>query len=110
MARPCDSSGVFLIRVFHIFQHNFGTVGSFVKASVRVRKPRCRLRKKKKIKSFLVRANYPLRLPDTCALVYTTNACLVLKKRLQVRGRVIFGPTTYLIKRRKFLKSFARVL
>lgn len=109
-SRPCDSSGVFLVRVFHIYQHNFGTVGSFLKASVRVRKPRSRLRRKKKIKSFLVRARYPLRLPDTATVVYSTNACLVLKKRLQVRGRVIFGPTTYLIKRRKFLKSFARVL
>jgi ribosomal protein L14 len=98
------------VRIFHIFQHTVGTIGSFLKASVRVRKPRSRLRRKRKVRSFLVRAKYPYQLPDTSLVTYSINNVLVLKRRLQIRGKVVFGPTTYTIKRKKFLKSFARVL
>lgn len=107
---PCDSTGVFLARIFHIYQHKVASVGSFVKASIRVTKPRCKVKKKKKIKNFIIRTKFPLILPDTSFFITNANASVLLKKRLSTRGRVLFGPTTYTIKRRKFLKSFARVL
>lgn len=107
---PCDSTGVFLARIFHIYQHSVGTVGCFVKASIRVTKPRCRIKKKKKIKNFIIRTRGPLNLADTTNYVTITNASVLLKKRLSMRGKVVFGPTSYTIKRKKFLKSFARIL
>lgn len=107
---PCDSTGVFLARIFHIYQHNIGTVGTFVKASIRVTKPRCKIKKKKKIKNFLIRTRNPLILPDSSYVIHLNNSSVLLKRRLSMRGKVVFGPTTYTIKRRKFLKSFARIL
>ena len=107
---PCDSTGVFLSRIFHVYQHNVGSVGVFVKASIRVTKPRCRIRKKKKMRAFIVRTAYPHYLPDRSYFVTTVNAGVLLKKRLSMRGRIVFGPAIYTVKRRKFLKSFARVI
>lgn len=107
---PCDSTGVFLARIFHVYQKNIADIATFVKVSVRVTKPRCRIRKKKKLRSFIVRTVSPIALPDSSIFRTTVNASVLLKKRLSMRGRVTFGPASYLVKRKKFLKSFARVL
>lgn len=110
LAIPCDSTGVFLVRIFQIYQHNIAKVGSFVKSSIRETRPFNKLKKKKKFKNFIVRTKKFLSLPDTSWYIHHENNLLILKKRLHLRGRVILGPTTYLIKRKKFLKSFVRIL
>ncbi len=107
---PCDSTGVFLSRIFHIYQHNYASVGVFTKVSIRVTKPRCRVRKKRKLRAFIVRTAYPHYMPDRSFFITTVNSGVLLKKRLSMRGRIVFGPAIYTVKRKKFLKSFARVL
>lgn len=107
---PCDSTGVFLIRVFHVYQYNFAKVGSFVKASIRVTQPKNFLRKKRKVKSFIIRTKFKFLMPDTSHYVYSQNNSIILKKRLKSRGRVVMGPTSYSIKRKKFLKSFVKII
>lgn len=110
MVIPCDSSGVYLARLFHTYQRKPALVGGFIKVSVRICKPRAKLRKKKKTRAFLIRAVARFVNPDTSSYNYITNNNLNLKKRLQIRGKSVWGPTTYRIKRRKFLKSFVKVL
>ena len=107
---PCDSSGVYLARLFHTYQRTPALVGSFVKVSVRVCKPRAKLRKKRKTRAFVVRCVARFTNPDTSSYNYISNNNLNLKKRLQIRGKSVYGPATYRIKRRKFLKSFVKVL
>ena len=99
-----------MVRIFQIYQNNFGKVGSFVKASIRETRPLNRLKKKRKVKNFIIRTKRYLQLPDTSWYIHTENNLLILKKRLYARGRVILGPTTYLIKRKKFLRSFVKIL
>lgn len=81
-----------------------------MKVSVRVCKPRAKLRKKKKTRAFVVRAVCGFLNPDTSVYYHITNNILSIKKRLQIRGRSVWGPTSYTIKRRKFLKSFVKVM
>lgn len=107
---PCDSSGVYLTKIFSIYQRPVAKVGTFAKISVKLAKPKAKLRKKKKSKIFIVRTVYQMILADTSCYSYLRNNALTIKKRIQVRGRAIFGPTTYTVKRKKFLKSFVRVL
>lgn len=107
---PCDSTGVFLIRVFHVYQHNFANVGSFVKASIRVTQPKNFLKKKRKVKSFILRTKFKFIMPDTSNFVFSENNSIILKKRLKSRGRVVLGPTSYSIKRKKLLKSFIKII
>lgn len=110
MLIPCDTTGVFLTRIFHIYQRKVGKTGVFCKTSVRLTKPKCRIKKGKKYKNFIVRSVYPLLLKDGSYYSYINNASVLIKKRLTMKGRVVFGPTTYHIKKKKFLKSFAKVL
>jgi ribosomal protein L14 len=110
LAIPCDSTGVFLVRVFHIYQHTVGQVGSYIKSSVRQTRPFNKIKKKRKVKTFIVRSCKFLTQPDTSWYTYAVNNVVILKKRLYIRGRVVLGPTTYLIKKKKFLKSFVKVL
>jgi ribosomal protein L14 len=65
LAIPCDSTGVFLVRVFHIYQHNVGKVGTYIKSSVRETRPFNKIKKKRKVKTFIVRAKKFLTQPDT---------------------------------------------
>ena len=49
-------------------------------------------------------------LPDTSFFEFSVNSNIILKKRLHARGKVIMGPCTYTIKRKKFLKSFVKLI
>lgn len=110
MAIPCDSTGVFLVKIFQIYQQIYGKVGVFIKSSIRETRPFNKLKKKRKFKNFIIRTRKFLNLPDTSYYIHSENNVLILKKRLHLRGRVILGPTTYMIKRKKFLRSFVRIL
>jgi ribosomal protein L14 len=68
------------------------------------------LKKKRKLKSFIVRSRYPLTFKDSSWIQYAHNNCVILKKRLHTRGKVLLGPTTFLIKKKKFLRSFVKIL
>lgn len=65
VAIPCDSTGVFLVRIFQIYQYNFAKIGTFVKASIRETRPLNKLKKKRKVKNFIIRTKKYLQLADT---------------------------------------------
>lgn len=68
------------------------------------------MKKKKKVKNFLIRAVKFYILPDTSFFQFSENTNIILKKRLHARGKVLMGPCTYTIKRKKFLKSFVKLI
>lgn len=98
------------MRLFQIYRDKVAKVGNFIKTSIRETRPKNFLRKKRKVKSFIIRSKFKLSFFDTSFILYNTNSCVILKKRLHTRGRVVLGPTTFLIKRKKFLRSFIKVL
>lgn len=85
-------------------------LGVFFKVSIRVTKPRCRIRRRRKTRSFLVRSVYLKKLRDTTTFRTPNNNNLILKKRLHIRSKVVYGFTSYTIKRKKLLKSFVRIM
>ncbi len=68
MLIPSDSTGVFLVRLFQIYRDAVAKVGNFIKVSVREARPKNFLRKKRKIKSFVIRSNFRLIFFDTTAV------------------------------------------
>lgn len=110
MLVPCDSTGVFLVRLFHVYQRNYAKTGTFAKVSLRETRPFNRLAKKKKMKSFVVRTVYKLKLRDSSEYSYNINNCILLRKRLYPRGRVLLGPMSFTIRRKKLHKSFVKIL
>lgn len=110
MILPADNSGALLLKVFQTYQRNPARIPNFLKTSVRSSKLFGKLRKKKKTRAFFIRSVFKKKLPDSSTFFFKKNYCLTIKKRLQTRGKSILGPTTYTIKKKKFLKSFIKVI
>jgi large subunit ribosomal protein L14 len=107
---PTDKCGVFWVRVFHVyngFNQKITYTGRFVKVSVRATKPNNWLRKKTKVKAFIIRTRKYFKKIDSSTILFFYNTGVLLKKRLTPRGKEIFGPILYNIKRKKFINSFS---
>ena len=96
--------------VFHLyngFNQKITYTGRFVKASVKIVKPDNWLKKKTKLRSFIIRTKKHFRkIYSTTILLFFNNGVL-LKKRLTPRGKELFGPILYNIKRKKFINSLS---
>jgi len=110
---PADRCGVEVVKVFHLykgFNRKRSFVGDFVKISVKRVLPDNVLKKKTKLKSILIRTKFSVILKDGLVYYFKNNNSVLLKKRLTPRGKEILGPTSKLIRRKKFISSFAGYL
>lgn len=107
---PTDKCGVWWVMVFHLyngFNQKITYTGRFVKTSVRSTKPENWLKKKTKVRSFIIRTKKQYKKLDFTTIVFFSNTGVLLKKRLTPRGKELFGPILYNIKRKKFINSFS---
>ena len=108
-----DKCGVWYVNVFHLYQgynRKQAKIGNFLKVSVRKTKPENWLKKKTKVKSFLIRSKIFNSGLDNTFIKFQYNSCILLKKRLTPYGKTVFGPTLKKIKRKKFLSSFPGIM
>ncbi len=109
-----DTCGVVYVKCFHVYQKKkslIGLVGNFVKVSIR--KTHSRLKQKlrrKKSKAIFITSRQFFSKPDGSVLKFYKNTCVLLKKRLTPRGKLVKGPIVYNFKRKKFISSFSRIL
>jgi len=106
---PADKCGVDIVKVFHLYKgfsrkHSF--IGDFVKVSVKKVVPGNIIKKKSKLKGILVRTKFAINLKDGTNYNFKENNVVLLKKRLTPRGKEIVGPTSRMLKRKKFISSF----
>jgi ribosomal protein L14 len=109
---PIDSSKIWLTRVFHKYcKNNLISIklGFFGKCSVKKSKFYSFL-KKKKFRFFLLWTLKPVKYLDNTFISQNFNSSVLLKKRLTPKGKIIFGPNTFTLKRKKFIKSFINIL
>ena len=107
---PLDKCGVWWVCAFHLyygFSRKISYTGEFVKVSIKITKPQNFLKKKGKVKGILIRTQKFFYKNDKSSLHFFSNNVVLLKKRLTPRGKELFGPTLYNIKRKKFLMSFS---
>jgi len=107
---PCDKCGVEVVKVFHLYRgfyrrHSF--IGDFVKSSVKKTVPDNWIKKKTKLKGIIVRSKFNLSLNDGTSYKFKENNVVLLKKRLTPKGKEVVGPTSRLLKRKKFILSFS---
>lgn len=119
---PRDNSYVVSTKCFHHYfgsQKSSSSIGEFIKVSVRGRlsdfstiksKIVKVLRKRKKVKSYIISTRYRVRKPDGAALTLSRNTSVLLKKRLTTRGKYTKGPFVYGLKRKKILGSFVAAI
>lgn len=107
---PSDKCGVWLVKVFHLyrgFNRKVSFQGDFIKCSVKKIRPENWLKKKTKLKGFIVRTQKEFFKRDGSYVKFKNNSVVLLKKRMTPQGKEIIGPILYNIKRKKFVSSFA---
>nr|NP_039495.1 unnamed protein product [Paramecium aurelia]P15767.1 RecName: Full=Large ribosomal subunit protein uL14m; AltName: Full=60S ribosomal protein L14, mitochondrial [Paramecium tetraurelia]CAA34032.1 unnamed protein product [Paramecium aurelia] len=105
----CDTSSVWVVNTFHIyrgFRHRIGRLGDYIKVSIRSTKPECTIKRGKKKKAIIVRHAFGRLKRDGSFSKFSSNVCVLLKKRTAPLGREIKGPIFYGVKKKKFVASF----
>ena len=110
---PTDRCGVWFTRIFHLyggFNKKSASISSFVKISVRSTKPNNWLKKKTKLKSILIRTTKETFKLDGTYIKFKFNNNILLKKRLTPKGKELYGPGLFKLRRKRFLSSFVNVV
>lgn len=117
-----DNTNVRWLQVFHLYKgfHRKSTkVGFFVKSSARVVEPprleykgfKFKFNKKGDIcRGLLIRTKYICVKNDGSSIYFKNNSTILLKKKQDVKSKYLFGPISYLIKRKKFITLFSYVI
>jgi len=109
---PIDNSKIWSSLVFHKYvpsQLTFIKLNFFAKVCVKSSKYYNFL-KKKKFKCFIWWTVFRLKYIDNTTISNSFSSNIILKKRLTPRGKIILGPSMYILKRKKFINSFINVL
>lgn len=117
-----DNTNVRWLQVFHLYKgfHRKSTkVGFFIKSSARIVEPprleykgfKFKFNKKGDIcRGLLIRAKYTSFKNDGSSIYFKNNSTILLKKKQDVKSKYLFGPISYLIKRKKFMTLFSYVI
>ena len=110
---PSDKNGIILVGVFHLyggFYRKFSTFGNFLKISVKKTTSSFLVLKKAKFKSILILTKKRQVKNDGAFLIFKSNTCVILKRRLTPLGKEIVGCSNYNIFRKRFSFSFAVII
>ena len=107
--KPIDKCGVWSVRVFHLYNGSLrknSTISNFVKVSVKKTRSNNWVPKKSKLKSIIVTLKKEIRKIDGSYIKFRSNNTVLLKKRLTPKGKILIGPVSINIRRKRFLTSF----
>ena len=108
-AIPSDSSGIFLVKVIQTRRcssRKHADVGKFLKVVLKATKVRLIKRRKKKLKSIVVRSRRYYSKNGGLVYSFAHNSLILLKKRMNTFGKEMYGPTSKQLKIRKFRSAF----
>lgn len=117
-----DCTNVEWLQTFHLykgFKRKRTSVGFFIKGSARVIQPpqivfkgyKVKYNKKGSIcRALIVRHLFSLHRPDGITLRFFENAGVLIKKKQNLKSNYIFGPSTILLKRKKFKALFKKLV
>lgn len=113
-----DNTNVCWLQTFHLykgFNRKCTTVGLFIKGSARVVEPprieykgfKIKFNKKGDIcRGILIRTAFRFKKPDNSVIKFPQNNVLLIKKKQDFKSKYLFGPITYLIKRKRLTSTF----
>lgn len=109
---PSDSSGILLVRVIEcrrVSTRKLAKTNKFLKVVIRNTKPELLKRRKKKTRAIVVRDCHQTYRSSGCYFYFFDNALILLKKRMNTIGKEIYGPSSILLKIKKFRAAFKHV-
>ena len=117
-----DNTNVRWLRIFHLykgFNRRSTTVSGFVKGSVRVVEPprleykgfKFKFNKKGDIcRMILIRNSMHARRLDGSLTLFSSNSGILIKKKQNPKSKYLQGPSTYLLRRKKFKSLYKTVI
>ena len=111
--KPIDRCGVWSVRVFHLYGGSFrknSTISNFVKISVKKTRSNNWVPKKSKLKAIIVTLKKEISKMDGSYIKFRSNNTVLLKKRLTPKGKILLGPVSVKVRRKRFLSSFCGCL
>eukprot|EP00919_Chromeraceae_sp_WS-2016_P074811 GHVR01177051.1.p2 GENE.GHVR01177051.1~~GHVR01177051.1.p2 ORF type:complete len:122 (-),score=10.21 GHVR01177051.1:4959-5324(-) len=109
---PSDSSGILLVKVIQSRKCSnlrHAKVGSFLNVVIRNTKPELLKKRKKKLRSIVIRSSHNYLRIDGLTYCFNFNALVLLKKRMNTVGKEVFGPTCKELKIKKFRIPFKKI-
>lgn len=117
-----DSTNVQWIQTFHLYKGFFRKktyIGFFIKGSARIVEPprieykgfKVKFNKKGDIcRGLIIRNNYKILRYDGSVNYFNNNSIILIKKKQEIKSKYLFGPVSYLLKRKKFLSLFKKII
>lgn len=102
---PSDSSGILLVKVIQVRRcstRKHAKIGRFLRVVVRNTKISLNKIKKKKSRAIVTRTKHFLGTKKGKYYHFADNALVLLKKRMNSRGKELYGPTSKFLKIKKF--------
>lgn len=106
---PSDSSGILLVRVIETRKCNsrvHAITTKFLKIVIKNTKPELIKRRKKKLRSIVIRTQKILFRKGGCYYNFFDNALVLLKKRMNTVGKELYGPVCQKLFIKKFRVAF----
>ena len=106
---PSDSSGILLVKVIQTRKCSntrHAKINRFLRVVVRNTKTSLNKIKKKKSRAIVVRTKHLMYSQKGKYYNFCDNALVLLKKRMNSRGRELYGPTSKNLKIKKFLIAY----
>ena len=106
---PSDSSGILLVKVIQTRKctpSKHAKIGKFLRVVVKNTKTSLNKIKKKKSRAIVVRTSHHIRNKNGYYYYFQDNALVLLKKRMNTRGKELYGPTSKNLKIKKFTIAY----
>ena len=106
---PSDSSGISKVKVIQTYKCSkvkHAKVGRFLKVVIRNTKTKLNRLRKRKSRSICIRTNHPVITNKSYYYYFADNSLVLLKKRMNTRGKELFGPTSKALKIKKFKVAY----
>ena len=106
---PSDSSGILLFKVIQTRRCSntrHAKIGKFLKVVVRNTKTSLNKIKKKKSRAIVVRTKHMIFTKKRSYYNFCDNDLVLLKKRMNSRGKELYGPTSKDLKIKKFRVAY----
>lgn len=117
-----DNTNVQWVQIFHLYKGFYRkqtTTGFFVKGSARIVEPprieykgfKVKFNKKGDIcRGLLIRTKFKNKRYDGSVNYFNENSIILIKKKQEIKSKYLFGPISYILKRKKFLSLFKKII
>jgi ribosomal protein L14 len=109
---PSDSSGILLVKVIQTRRcstRRHADIGKFLRVVLKMMKTKLTKRRKRRVRAIVVRSQKIYFKSWGLYYQFPTNNLVLLKRRMNTIGKELYGPTSKILKIRKFRVAFKHV-